>query len=57
MQKAFEPDLKPVLGQLQGVSALYEEISQDFIFQNPDNLLIFAENHDLPRFMLKDEKD
>lgn len=57
MQKAFEPDLKPVLGQLQGVSSLYEEISQDFIFPDPDNLLIFAENHDLPRFMQKGEYD
>jgi neopullulanase len=57
MQKAFEPDLKPVLGELRGVSALYEEISQDFIFPDPNNLLIFAENHDLPRFFKNDETD
>lgn len=40
---------------LQGRSNLYkiyETVTQDFLYAKPDNILTFADNHDLPRMML-----
>ncbi len=34
----------------QGMSRLYDDISKDYLFANPNNLLIFAENHDTQRY-------
>ena len=34
----------------QGMSRLYNDISKDYLFANPNNLLIFAENHDTQRY-------
>ena len=34
----------------QGMSRLYNVISKDYLFANPNNLLIFAENHDTQRY-------
>lgn len=33
-----------------GLSRLYEILAHDFIYPNPNNLLIFADNHDVGRF-------
>lgn len=34
-----------------GLFKIYEVITQDFLFPDPDNALIFLDNHDLTRFM------
>ena len=31
-------------------TGLYETIANDFQYANPDNLVVFADNHDIPRF-------
>lgn len=35
--------------------AIYEVIAQDFLYADPDNLLIFLDNHDTSRFLKKEE--
>jgi glycosidase len=37
-------------GWSSGVMRFYDNFVNDFIYVNPDNLLIFIENHDTPRF-------
>jgi len=37
-------------GWTKGLARLYYILSQDFLYKNPDNLLIFPDNHDLNRF-------
>ncbi|MFN6037303.1 MAG: alpha-amylase family glycosyl hydrolase, partial [Bacteroidota bacterium] len=37
-------------GWSSGVMRFYDNFVNDFIYANPDNLLIFIENHDTPRF-------
>jgi glycosidase len=34
----------------QGMSRLYNDISKDYLYANPNNLFIFAENHDTQRY-------
>lgn len=33
-----------------GIFKLYEALSQDFLYENPNNLLVFLDNHDVSRF-------
>lgn len=40
----------------RGLSALYDYLSQDFIFQDPTHLLVFLDNHDTSRFF-RNEND
>ncbi len=44
--KAFDEEA----GWDHGLSRLYEVLAHDFCYQNPDNLLVFADNHDVSRF-------
>lgn len=37
-------------GWNEGMIKVYENFSNDFLYENPNNLLIFAENHDTNRF-------
>ncbi|HBO75718.1 MAG TPA: alpha-amlyase [Marinilabiliales bacterium] len=37
-------------GWTEGMAKLYITLAQDFAYQHPENLLIFADNHDLNRF-------
>lgn len=39
------------------VKALYEVLAKDFIYENPNNLLTFADNHDIERVMLAANSD
>lgn len=48
---------KPLPGHFKGLGRLYELIAQDFLYADPDHLLIFLDNHDLSRFVKKDESD
>ena len=34
----------------RGMSKVYDNLANDFLYPNPNNLLIFAENHDTKRF-------
>jgi glycosidase len=36
---------------------IYEVIAQDFLYEDPDNILVFLDNHDLSRFVKKEETD
>lgn len=44
-------------GNFEGLGKLYELIAQDFVYADLDNILVFLDNHDLSRFMKKDETD
>jgi glycosidase len=47
MNKAFnEPE-----GWNSGITRIYEILSQDFSYPNPSNLLVFADNHDVNRYL------
>jgi neopullulanase len=37
-------------GWTEGVTQLYNTAAQDFVYKNPQNQVIFLDNHDLPRF-------
>jgi glycosidase len=39
------------------VKAFYETLAKDFLYPNPDNLLTFADNHDIERLMYYANKD
>ena len=37
----------------KGLMRLYDHLSKDFLYPNPSNILVFADNHDESRFCLK----
>ncbi len=55
LQKEEEKELNP--GHFRGFGSLYELIAQDFVYADLDNILIFLDNHDLSRFVKKEETD
>lgn len=57
MQKAFDEESNSRDGDQAGLFTLYEIIAQDFLYADPDNVLTFLDNHDISRFVRKDEKD
>jgi len=44
-------------GWSTGTAELYEVISQDFVYSHPENLVLFADNHDGDRFYSKMGED
>ncbi len=56
-EKAFTDESSSREGSEAGLFKLYEVIAQDYLFADPDNILTFLDNHDLGRFMKKDESD
>lgn len=56
-EKAFTDESSSREGSEAGLFKLYEVIAQDYLFANPDNILTFLDNHDLGRFMKKNETD
>lgn len=56
-QKAFGDVCSSNEGSEAGLFKIYEVIAQDFLFPDPNNVLIFLDNHDLGRFMQKGESD
>lgn len=42
-------------GEEAGLFKVYECLTQDFLIPDPDNVLVFLDNHDLPRFMEADD--
>ena len=55
--KAFIDECNSSEGSEAGLFKLYEVIAQDFLFPDPNNILVFLDNHDLGRFSLKEDKD
>ena len=55
--KAFIDESNSSEGSEAGLFKLYEVIAQDFLFPDPNNILVFLDNHDLGRFSLKEDKD
>jgi glycosidase len=47
LHKAFDEES----GWDTGLSRLYEILAHDFLYANPSNILVFADNHDISRFM------
>lgn len=47
MEKAFDEETTP---WDQGLSRIYEYLTQDIVYQDPHELLIFLDNHDTSRF-------
>ena len=56
-QKAFGDACSSREGFEAGLFKIYEVIAQDFLFPDPNNVLVFLDNHDLGRFMQKGESD
>lgn len=48
MQVAFDD----TMGWDMGLTRLYNHLSKDFLYANPSNILIFADNHDESRFFM-----
>ena len=44
-------------GWSEGIARLYETLSQDFLYYDPNSLVIFADNHDTDRFFSKIGED
>jgi len=55
--QAFIDESSSREGSEAGLFKLYEVIAQDYLFTDPTNILTFLDNHDLGRFMKKDETD
>lgn len=51
MHKAFDEEH----GWDKGLSRLYEILAHDFLYADPMNIMIFADNHDVSRFMKSKE--
>ena len=49
IQQALLNGLKDVDPHGAGLRSLYERLSDDFLYPNPSNLVIFADNHDIDR--------
>lgn len=51
MRTAFDEGL----GWDKGLVRLYDHLSKDFLYANPNNILVFADNHDESRFYRKED--
>jgi glycosidase len=49
---AFADAIRTWLSGDKSVKIVYETLAQDFIYSDPDNLLVFFDNHDVDRAML-----
>ena len=43
--------------RLTGLNEVYNRLSLDYLYENPQNVLTFLENHDTDRFLLEEPKD
>jgi len=51
------PSLKENFGWTEGVNKLYTTLSNDFLYKNANNNVIFLDNHDLTRFYSEMKED
>ncbi len=52
-RKAFEGDTDP----WRGLNEVYDHLSQDFLYPDPQHILTFLDNHDSDRFLLKEPEN
>lgn len=53
LQHAVAEGLKEEENWNSGLIQLYEALSYDYIYPDPQNLMIFPDNHDMPRFYMQ----
>lgn len=49
-QDAFDKESRYDEQHSQGIYKIYEALAQDFLYEDPNNLLVFLDNHDVSRF-------
>jgi glycosidase len=57
VQTALVQSLRSEESWNSGWMTLYEMLAQDFLYPNPDNLVIFADNHDMSRIYTQLDED
>jgi glycosidase len=53
----INPALTQNFGWTEGVNKLYQTLSNDFLYQDPMNNVIFLDNHDMTRFLSQVNED
>lgn len=53
----IQPSVNAAAGWSEGVNKLYSTLSNDFLYKNPMNNIIFLDNHDLTRFFSEVKED
>jgi len=54
---AFSDAIRNYLSGEKNIYSFYETIAQDFIYSDPDNLVVFIDNHDIERAMYLTDGD
>jgi glycosidase len=54
---ALSDAIRSFLNGKENIYKIYETIAQDFIYSDPDNLLVFMDNHDITRAMYEAKGD
>ncbi len=57
LQFALRQSMLEKEGWEQGLNRLYYSLANDFLYPNPFNLVIFADNHDMSRFFVQVNED
>jgi glycosidase len=57
LQNAASSGLKNRKNVNDGLLQIYESLANDFLYPNPDNLVIFPDNHDMSRFYVQVGED
>lgn len=53
LQDAVTRSLNEEEGWNTGLIKMYESLSNDYIYPDPQNILVFPDNHDMPRFYMQ----
>lgn len=57
LQEAVSKGLKEKEDWGTGLIRIYELLANDFLYPDPSNLVIFPDNHDMPRFFMQQDMD
>lgn len=57
LQTALVQALTEKEGFHNGLARLYQSLSDDYLYPDPDNLVVFADNHDMNRFFTQVKED
>lgn len=57
MQTALTTSLKEKEGWNEGLNRLYSMLAKDFVYADPNNLVIFPDNHDMTRYYSQLDED
>ncbi len=53
LQEAVSKGLNEEESWGTGLIRMYESLANDFIYPDPDNIMVFPDNHDMPRFYMQ----